>query len=87
MVTIKIFYKQMILFICKVFSLCTVLFSDVVGFTSTCSKMNPIEVISLLNEMYTRFDGLLEIHNVYKVKICLKNLNFFLFFLFHIEFF
>jgi guanylate cyclase, other len=54
--------------LCESFSQCTILFSDVVEFTSTCSKLSPIEVISLLNEMYTRFDGCLEKFNCYKVE-------------------
>jgi hypothetical protein len=51
----------------KVFSSCTILFSDVVEFTSTCAQMAPLEVVTFLNEMYTKFDKTLENHNVYKV--------------------
>ena len=47
---------------------CTILFSDVVGFTSTCSQLAPMEVVSLLNTMYTKFDKALEKHKVYKVR-------------------
>ena len=47
---------------------CTILFSDVVGFTSTCSMLTPMEVITMLNSMYTKFDKSLEAHDVYKVK-------------------
>jgi len=54
--------------LCEVFSACTILFSDVVGFTSTCSQLAPMEVVSMLNEMYTKFDKCLELHNVYKVR-------------------
>ena len=51
----------------KVVQNCTILFSDVVGFTSTCSQLTPMEVVSLLNSMYTKFDQALENHYVYKV--------------------
>ncbi len=44
------------------------MFSDVVGFTSTCSQLTPMEVVSMLNAMYTKFDKSLETHNVYKVE-------------------
>ena len=47
----------------------TILFSDVVGFTRICSQISPMEVVSMLNAMYTQFDQLSEKHNVYKVSI------------------
>lgn len=53
--------------LCEVVPSCTILFSDVVGFTSTCSLLTPMEVVSMLNRMYTNFDKSLEVHNVYKV--------------------
>lgn len=45
----------------------TILFSDVVGFTSICSQISPMEVVCMLNAMYTKFDQLSERHGVYKV--------------------
>lgn len=54
--------------LCEVVSSCTILFSDVVGFTSTCSQLSPMEVVSMLNTMYTKFDKCLEQHDVYKVE-------------------
>ena len=53
---------------------CTILFSDVVGFTSICSMLTPMEVITMLNSMYTMFDKCLESHDVYKVKKKLYNI-------------
>ncbi|CAF5022813.1 unnamed protein product, partial [Rotaria sp. Silwood1] len=50
------------------FESCTILFSDVVGFTTICASLTPMEVVSILNEMYTKFDKCLEIHNCYKVE-------------------
>ncbi|CAF3538129.1 unnamed protein product [Rotaria sp. Silwood1] len=41
---------------------------DVVGFTTICASLTPMEVVSILNEMYTKFDKCLEIHNCYKVE-------------------
>ncbi len=52
----------------KVFPICTILFSDVVGFTATCSQLAPMQVVTMLNDMYTKFDKCLESHNVYKVE-------------------
>ncbi|CAF4524194.1 unnamed protein product, partial [Rotaria sp. Silwood2] len=54
--------------LCETFESCTILFSDVVGFTSICASLTPMEVVSILNEMYTKFDKCLESHNCYKVE-------------------
>ncbi|XP_035827917.1 soluble guanylate cyclase 88E, partial [Aplysia californica] len=53
---------------CQVFDKVTILFSDVVGFTTICSQITPMEVVSMLNAMYTEFDQLSETHSVYKVE-------------------
>ena len=45
----------------------TILFSDIKGFTTVCSHCEPMEVVGMLNSLYTRFDNLNEKHNVYKV--------------------
>ncbi|CAF4333507.1 unnamed protein product, partial [Rotaria sordida] len=50
------------------FESCTILFSDVVDFTSICASLTPMEVVSILNEIYTKFDKCLENHNCYKVE-------------------
>ncbi|KAF6018282.1 hypothetical protein EB796_023412 [Bugula neritina] len=53
---------------CEVFDICTILFSDVVGFTTICSAISPMEVVNLLNGMYTTFDTLIEKFQLYKVE-------------------
>ncbi|XP_074660375.1 soluble guanylate cyclase 88E-like [Tubulanus polymorphus] len=53
---------------CETFECVTVLFSDVVGFTTICSKITPLQVVTMLNSMYTKFDTLSEKHRVYKVE-------------------
>ena len=53
----------------QVYSDVTILFSDMVGFTNICSRIQPMDVVSLLNEMYTKFDRLTEAHRVRKVVI------------------
>ena len=40
----------------KRFGNVTMLFSDIVGFTAICSQCSPLQVITMLNALYTRFD-------------------------------
>ncbi|KAK1899658.1 Guanylate cyclase soluble subunit alpha-2 [Dissostichus eleginoides] len=46
----------------------TMLFSDIVGFTAVCAQCTPMQVISMLNELYTRFDYQCGILDVYKIE-------------------
>jgi len=46
----------------------TMLFSDIVGFTSICSRCSAMEVISLLGDLYVEFDRKCGIFDVYKVE-------------------
>ena len=45
----------------------TILFSDVVGFTSICSKCQPLQIVSMLNKLYSMFDQVVGKNQVYKV--------------------
>ncbi|KAF4526892.1 hypothetical protein B566_EDAN014514, partial [Ephemera danica] len=53
---------------CEMFDSVSVLFSDVVTFTEICSRITPMEVVSMLNAMYSIFDNLTERNKVYKVE-------------------
>lgn len=46
----------------------SVLFCDIVSFTSMCAKMEAIDVVTLLNVIFTMFDDLSTRHTVYKVE-------------------
>ncbi|CAO2612790.1 Guanylate cyclase soluble subunit alpha-1 [Lemmus lemmus] len=52
----------------KKFSNVTMLFSDIVGFTAICSQCSPLQVITMLNALYTRFDRQCGELDVYKVE-------------------
>ncbi|XP_017314218.1 guanylate cyclase soluble subunit beta-2 isoform X2 [Ictalurus punctatus] len=50
------------------FEVCTILFSDVVTFTNICAACEPIQIVNMLNAMYSKFDRLTNVHDVYKVE-------------------
>lgn len=54
--------------IARRFDQCTVLFSDIVGFTSLARTMSAVEVVSLLNEVFSAFDDLADRHGLEKIK-------------------
>ncbi|KAM9192815.1 guanylate cyclase soluble subunit alpha-1 isoform 2-T3 [Mergus octosetaceus] len=57
----------------KKFNNVTMLFSDIVGFTAICSQCSPMQVITMLNELYTRFDYQCGELDVYKMRIGLHS--------------
>jgi len=46
----------------------SVLFADVVNFTPMSAKMTPVELVELLNEVFTHFDALVEKYGLEKIK-------------------
>nr|UQK61950.1 soluble guanylate cyclase 3 [Choanoeca flexa] len=52
----------------ETFPACTVLFSDIVGFTTISGSVPPEEVMTMLNDLFARFDELTTVHGVYKVE-------------------
>jgi guanylate cyclase len=46
----------------------TVLFADIVGFTSMSAKMEPEELVRLLDEIFSAFDAIADEHGLEKIK-------------------
>lgn len=50
------------------FDAVTIFFSDVVGFTNICAAVKPIEVVRMLNDLYTVMDYCTSLFPLYKVE-------------------
>jgi len=50
------------------FAEATILFADIVGFTPLAAQMSPLELLNLLNQIFSIFDQLAETHGVEKIK-------------------
>ncbi|MCC5898119.1 MAG: response regulator [Phormidium sp. BM_Day4_Bin.17] len=46
----------------------TVMFADIVGFTALSSEVSPVEVVNLLNQIFSLFDRLADKHKLEKIK-------------------
>lgn len=52
----------------KQFDAATILFADIAGFTPLSAQLQPLEVITFLNQVFSCFDRLVEKYNLEKIK-------------------
>jgi guanylate cyclase len=47
----------------------SILFADMVNFTPMSAEMSPVEIVELLNQVFSHFDTLVEKHDLEKIQL------------------
>jgi class 3 adenylate cyclase len=62
----SVFFNGTNLLLSEKFEHVTILFSDIVTFTNIAAACTPMNIVTMLNDLYQRFDAMTSVHDVYK---------------------
>jgi class 3 adenylate cyclase len=51
----------------QLYASASVLFTDIVDFTVLCGSSTPLQIVSMLNTLFSEFDATVSAHDAYKV--------------------
>jgi class 3 adenylate cyclase len=56
----------------NVYTSASVLFTHIENFTTLCDKSTPLQIVAMLNTLFSQFDAIITAHDAYKACFTLK---------------